>query len=607
MLKSVRIGFALGFGTLITTGLPAQHPLNLGFETPGIEGYARPWGWTVIRAATGGEISMDSAVTRSGRRSLRLAHSSGEPGTQALRYWIPPHFAWGRQVHVTGWVRGVRNNDVAHLVLEAYGAGLIDSDTASTTPTTSDTEWQRLELEIAVDSTAHSVLVTVMSTAAEGNIWFDDLEVRVDGRTWDSAPVASVPTREDLGWLRQHVSPLNGVDPVPSELDLDTFARIVGDARVVSLGEATHGTSEFFRMKHRLVQFLVRELGFRVFLIEANQLAVEAINTYVRGGPGDARAVMRTMFAVWNTYEMLDMIDWMRAHNLRHPDDMVEFIGFDMQDPSHPIDSLAVYLNRAAPELRTTADSVYRDYRAAWAAGQYPWGPDSVRAGWRDDAQTMWELISSRRADWLAESVSAADSSRVEWAVQNANVVRQAALSAFTGELRTRDSAMAENIRWSLARRDAGARAIVWAHDAHVSKAAGETANYYQGFTMGSFLRGFYSEDYRPIGLLTFDGQYTGWLRGTPISVDLFPAPPGALEEALHRIAQDIGNPVLIADLRRAMLDLRGAWLSEPRLIRLIGFAAEDWGFATPISVGHQFDSVIFVDSTTPSRLVGRP
>jgi erythromycin esterase len=507
---------------------------------------------------------------------------------------------------VTGWARVENLDGQGRLVLEAWGSGVLASDTASLAGGGRAGQWQRLELSIPVDSTAHSIVVTVGLVGA-GSVWFDDLEVEAGGRTWDAVPAAVAPSSASLDWLAERSRPFSSVDgrrPGADEFsDLEAFGRIVGEARIVALGEATHGTSEFFRVKRRLLAYLVERAGFRVFAIEANQLAVEPINEYVRGGPGDPRTLMRAMFRVWNTEEMRDLIEWMRAYNAKNPEQMVEFIGFDMQNPTAPIDSVSAYLGRVEPALRPWADSLYAPYQEAWREASYPQGPTDVRGSWYANALEVYERIHGYRERWLARAGDRADSVAVDWIVQNANVARQAALGALTGDFATRDSAMAENIRWALDRRPEGTRIVVWAHDGHISLAAHEWANYWGGGSMGGELSRLFGDEYRAFGLLTYAGSYSGAIGHDIIDAELLPAPVGSLEEALHRIAERLGSPLLIAGLQGAERDSAGSWLLEPRLIRMVGYAAEDFAFATQISVGSQFDGVVFVDTTSPSRV----
>ena len=108
---------------------------------------------------------------------------------------------------------------------------------------------------------------------------------------------------------------------------------LVGQARVVALGEATHGTREFFQLKHRMLEFLVEEMGFRVFAIEANWPECLAINDYVLHGEGDPEeALAGIYFWTWNTEEVLELIEWMRRYNADPAHEQkLKFYGVDMQ------------------------------------------------------------------------------------------------------------------------------------------------------------------------------------------------------------------------------------------------------------------------------------
>lgn len=116
--------------------------------------------------------------------------------------------------------------------------------------------------------------------------------------------------------------------------DMQPLKKVIGDARIVSLGEATHGTREFFQLKHRMMEFLATEMGFTIFSIEANMPEAYRLNDYVLHGKGDPKALLKGMyFWTWNTEEVLEMILWMREFN-QSGKGRVEFTGFDMQTPT---------------------------------------------------------------------------------------------------------------------------------------------------------------------------------------------------------------------------------------------------------------------------------
>jgi erythromycin esterase-like protein len=149
--------------------------------------------------------------------------------------------------------------------------------------------------------------------------------------------------------------------------DMAGIKKIVGDARIVSLGEATHGTREFFQLKHRMLEYLATEMGFTIFSIEANMPEAYRLNDYVLKGEGDPAQLLKGMyFWTWNTEEVLDMIRWMREFN-QSGKGRVEFTGFDMQTPTVALDIAAKFLN--------ARDSTYaesEEYKKAAAAIRAP-------------------------------------------------------------------------------------------------------------------------------------------------------------------------------------------------------------------------------------------
>jgi len=572
----------------------AQQPLNLGLEMESTVRPGRPWGMLTSDQWYPNPVrfSLDSTVRREGRRSLRIeAPPDSTPVTEA-GVQVPAAFAAGRRLRLSGWIRTEGVRGYAGLELGSAPSGQeLAIDSMPGRGITGTHDWARLELSLAVDSAAESVWIG-LGMRGGGTAWFDGLELEVDGTHLATLPGPPEPTGAELAWLRRRSFPLATVDAGAPFSDLQPLRALVGDARIVALGESTHGTSEFFRGKHRLVEFLVREMGFTLFALEANQLQTERVNRYVLGQEtGDARMAMSGLFRNWKTEEVAALVDWIRAYNASGRG-RVEFIGYDMQDPRLPVDSVLAFLRVAEPAYLAVADSSYAGMRAAWEADAYPQRPDSVVRLWRAGAARVRTHLLERRDAYL----HAADTASVEWALQNADVAWQAAELQGTGSTRMRDSAMAANLEWAMRRRP-GSRAIVWAHNAHVSRL--EPA-------MGWWLARAHPADMRVIGLTTWGGRYRAARDRTQdprtrvfVPVEAFPAPPGSLEHALHRL----GMPILIADLRGAADEPGGRWLDQMRPLRLVGWLATDYGFS-PTNLARAFDAVLHVDQTTESRLL---
>jgi erythromycin esterase-like protein len=174
-----------------------------------------------------------------------------------------------------------------------------------------------------------------------------------------AAIILSAQTRQELAvaeWVRSTAIRLRTVEAGHGFADLQPLKQVVGNARIVSLGEATHGTREFFQLKHRLLEFLATEMRFTIFSIEANLPEAYRLNDYVLRGVGDPRQLLRGMyFWTWDTEEVLDMILWMRAFNASGRG-RVQFTGFDMQTPIVAMEIVQAFVTRYdAPYLPAIA------------------------------------------------------------------------------------------------------------------------------------------------------------------------------------------------------------------------------------------------------------
>jgi erythromycin esterase-like protein len=175
----------------------------------------------------------------------------------------------------------------------------------------------------------------------------------------DAAPESVV------NWIRERAIPLKTVDAGKGFADMEPLRATVGDARLVELGEATHGTREFFQLKHRMLEFLATEMGFSIFSIEANMPEAYRLNEYVLTGKGNPAALLKGMyFWTWDTEEVLGMISWMREFNASGKG-RLQFTGFDMQTTQIAGPLVAEFAKANDADLAETIDSAVRDARLA--------------------------------------------------------------------------------------------------------------------------------------------------------------------------------------------------------------------------------------------------
>jgi erythromycin esterase len=372
--------------------------------------------------------------------------------------------------------------------------------------------------------------------------------------------------------------------------DLQPLKEVIGTARIVALGEATHGTSEFFKMKHRLTEFLANELGFNIFAIEANMPEAYLVNEYVLSGKGDPKERLSGMyFWTWDTQEVLDMIFWMRRFN-ESGKGKIQFLGFDMQFGQLAMKNVRAFIATVDRDYTAKLEKSYEGLGDYWgsrdrmkAARALPAAEKEVRT------KRAWDVVKhmeSSRAEYLKKASTEA----VDRTIQDARVAAQAAQSQSNGSGLYRDECMAENVAWIVDHSPEGSKIVLWAHNGHVSKHAG---------SMGSYLAKRFGDAMIVVGFACHDGKYTAVCPGRGLVDDNEAKPPaqGSLESYLHQT----GLLRFVLDLRKASKDApESAWLRQPHNFRSIGAMAMEQQFM-PAVVPDQFDALIYFDKTKAS------
>ncbi len=587
----------------------AQQALNLDFEKTSIEGMARPWGWDLTTDSET-KIILDSVVKHHGVYSLKMDATSNS-GTQVLAFTLESYELVNKTVTLSGWIRASKLNGSASFSI-TYGNS---NDTALTekksNPVIGSTGWVLLKVETKIPAKATSINITIQHEGT-GSVWFDNFSITVKGRRKETLEVRPSFTNQQVKWLDHNSYKLTGMDASPPGIssdddDLAFLKSIVGDARLMGLGESTHGTSEFFRLKHRVLAYCVYNLGIRVFAIEDHQLVVRRVNNYVLGGNGTARTSMYGMLGVWQTKEVHDLIEWIREYNDLHPADKVEFTGFDIQNYSLPIDSLYSFISKQSPgatrPVKELLDHLYKNGMNSYMVS------DSVKLAWFNNSKKALAMVSESSHEWLSRATNRQDSLSIYWGIQYATLVKQFAENTYRGHSSLyRDIAMAENVSWIINVYKPGAKALLWAHDVHISKSEHpeRELNIYFGKSMGAHLSKKYSPGYRSFGLFTYQGEYSCYISYSNFKVTdcaLYVSPKGTLDEALHRVTLNKRTRGVFLDLSKAR-SLR--WLTQPIPVRFANHVNIEYGYSTQYSIPYQFDGVFFIDKTTSAKSYAR-
>ncbi|WP_354381027.1 erythromycin esterase family protein [Streptomyces sp. PvR034] len=440
-----------------------------------------------------------------------------------------------------------------------------------------------------------------------------------------SAPTASTP--DPVPALECAAQALRTTDPQGGLADLRPLGRMVRDARVVGLGEATHSSHEFFTMKQRVFRYLVEDKGFRTFALEASWSTGLRLNDYVVRGQGDPERIMReefqTTYVFWNNAEYLDLLRWMRAYNLQHPGDPVQFMGDDFGYAGPQLyDDVTAYVAEAHPALLPRFTELYAGLKPTTTPEahlkEYPERPLAERQAIAARTAQALALLKQQpgttnettAAETATASASATTRARSRtWALQQATAIDQTARGySFDFDdprqgaegMRYRDQIMADNVDWW--QRQTGDKVLLAAHNGHVALQSHDPAHYPK--VQGSYLRDKLGKDYVSIGSTFDQGSFNafgddGRLRSHTVGA----AEPGTNEYTLDKVRQRD----YVVDLRTLPSAARD-WLSTPRATRHIGGAYPGpVGPEAQIALATSHDVLIHLNRVTAARPLPAP
>lgn len=398
-----------------------------------------------------------------------------------------------------------------------------------------------------------------------------------------TSPTEKPPLQAVSQWVRNSAIPIRTTNPSSELDDLAPLKQLVGDARIVALGEASHGAREFFQLKHRIVELLVTQLGFSILAIEANMPEAFRLNDYLLTGQGDVGKLLKALSPIFNTREFLALILWMREYNGSNKG-RVLFSGFDMQDPRLAISNLREFIAKA--EARFLPELEKASKRVLSFNPQHP--HETVLSEWREV---------------IAKLNSFGQTPGARWAVQNARIILQFLQYASNlmnpqASMSIRDASMAANVDWIL-NESRGAKILLWAHNFHVM-----TAHDPMGVeVMGARLRKRYQDQLVTFGFTFQQGSFQAFnAKGDAQEFSVTSLPEGSLDATLGA-----GKlPLFALDLRTASRsDSVAAWLGQKHATRNImaGYTKDSPGFTIFEQVPRgTYDCLVFVDRITPAQ-----
>jgi len=414
--------------------------------------------------------------------------------------------------------------------------------------------------------------------------------------------------------IAERIRSVAKVLPHVSDPNFASFFDQFANAKIVLIGDASHGTSEFYRGRANITKRLIEQFGFNIVAVEADYPDASSIDHYVRQLPYSPifeNAFTRFPTWMWRNKEVQEFVDWLKIHNDSLPkNEKTRFYGLDLYSLNTSIHAVTEYLDKVDPESSKLARQRY-GCLTPWVSNPAMYGLDSLTRGYAKCEKAVLDTLRDLLSNRLNYITKLADGEEFFMdAEQNAKLVADAEAyyrAMYYGAEESwnlRDTHMFETLERILKfRSDFNPKAIVWAHNSHIGDARfTDMGIRRKELNIGQLCRQKYGNEVCLIGF----GTHTG----TVAAADEWDSPMKIMKvnpsrsDSYERLAHDAGLTSFLLDLREngCNEDLRKELL-KPKLERFIGVIyrpnTERWSHYSEVILPKQLDAYIWVDETS--------
>lgn len=436
-------------------------------------------------------------------------------------------------------------------------------------------EWKRISIETKVDENATDIFIGG-AMAGRGTAWFDNFEIHIDGKRLQDASPPSVPTAEEIEWLRPYIHPITSVDPAEPSDDLLPLIEKIKEVKVVALGSSTYGSSESVQMRHRIIKAIAEQGGKQLLFMNVPLSAAYMLDYYSR-----------------YKEENLDDMHWMVTNDFL---DRTVFLEM-MKDIRK--------LNEEGADI-TIAGYENLDFKTTIRIMERVLGSD---AEVREELTSLQNLLVSYLRQKYANKDTtglAEKEERIHSLLQSTtayvdrHITEPELLAGLHHVLLTLEQFMEKaylinehrvnNVLWWQQLKPQ-AQSLIWSSNYNAKRT---------GYTMGSVQAEKLGDNYLSIGFAFYDGAYYAHnFQGAPLIQNALTAYPGTYEYYFHQL----NEPCFMIDLREIRKDLspEGEWLRKPALFRYVETHKTTTEFSRA-RLTSDYDILIFIDRSTGTK-----
>lgn len=400
--------------------------------------------------------------------------------------------------------------------------------------------------------------------------------------------------------IQSQAHPLKTIEPSKPFEDLKPLKKMIGSAQYVGLGENTHGSSEIFTMKFRLVKYLVTEMGFTNFTMEEDWGNGLKLNEYIQTGKGNPREFLKLLYP---TDEIIAMIEWMKDYNADPSNKKkIQFIGLDLKTMDQSVFNKVIdYVKQHRPDLRAEVEENYKDLSSFTGSIQeYMNLAPEMKAKFKANAEKVAQLLKDEKEQTNKD----VGSSEYIWVKATANAIEKFTTMLLSNDypnvIKLHEQYLADHAMW--AQETFGGKTMVWAHNIHMAKGIIDEKLYPDA--AGQFLKERLDNNYVTIGSTTTEGNFTLYSEYNPstggkIATSTIPQNVKSLNYTLGKVPYKM----FLLDNRH----LKGhaeKWVRAKRpLLSIGGQLLPDGSLYFDTSLLEQFDIIFHIRKTSPSHI----
>jgi erythromycin esterase-like protein len=396
----------------------------------------------------------------------------------------------------------------------------------------------------------------------------------------------------------------NGVHALNAEADLDILLQEIGEANYVLLGEASHGTAEFYTWRAAITKRLIEEKGFTFIAVEGDWPDAYELNRYVKGYDQTStnaedvlKAFNRWPTWMWANKEIAELAEWLKAYNGQHPT-KVGFYGLDVYSLWESMEQVIQYLEATDPEAAKSARAAYQCF-ASYNQDEQAYASATLQKQ-ELCAEELAAMLQQVQASLAASSAKGEEAFSIEQnalVAQNAEKYYYAMARSNAGSWNIRDRHMHETLNRLMQLHGPNAKCIVWAHNTHIGDARATDMKESGMVNIGQLIREEHGQEgVYIVGFSSYQGSViAGQNWGAPLQRMQVPAAQAGSWEALLHQSEPANKLILTKHLKDnpVYMQRRGH-----RAIGVVYDPSNENGNYVPTVLPERYDAVLFIDQT---------